>query len=148
MIETFIIMHEIYDKDVTSFLKMRNQEAERTSLRSPKYQLYIEQVNKNIRKYNFSIRIINIWNSLPREVAEAPSVNAFKNRLDRHWRNQDLLYDYKSKLNIDRKAAGGRIKVDLDTVAADYSRWATGVPRAPPPPPPPGQSQSGIKMTV
>ena len=26
------------------------------------------------------------------------------------------------------------------------SRWATGVPRAPPPPP--GQSQIGIKMTV
>ena len=72
MIETFKIMHEIYDKDVTSFLKTRNQEAERTSLRSHKYQLYIEQVNTNIRKYNFSIRIIDIWNSLPREVAEAP----------------------------------------------------------------------------
>ena len=72
MIETYKIMHEIYDKDVTSFLKTRNQEAEITSLTSHKYQLYIEQVNKNIRKYNFSIRIINIWNSLPREVAEAP----------------------------------------------------------------------------
>ena len=31
-----------------------------------------------------------------------------------------LLYDYKSKLNIDRKTAGGRIEVELDTVAADY----------------------------
>ena len=86
MIETYTIMHEIYDTDVTTFLKLRNQETERTSLRSHKYQLYIEPINKNIRKYNFSIRIINIWNNLPREVAEAPSVNTFKNRLDRYWR--------------------------------------------------------------
>ena len=27
-------------------------------------------------------RIIEIWNSLPAEVAEAPSLNAFKNRVD------------------------------------------------------------------
>ena len=122
MIETYKIMHEISDKDVTTFLKLRNQETERTSLRSHKYQLYIEPINKNIRKYNFSIRIINIWNNLPREVAEAPSVNTFKNRLDRYWRDQDLLYDYKAKLNTDRKTTGGRIEVDLDIVAADSSQ--------------------------
>ena len=50
MIETYKIMHEIYDKDVTTFFKLRNQETERTSLRSHKYQLYIEPINKNIRK--------------------------------------------------------------------------------------------------
>ena len=32
LIETYKIMHEIYDKDVASFLTTRNQEAERTSL--------------------------------------------------------------------------------------------------------------------
>ena len=46
MIETYKIMHEISDKDVTTFLKLRNQETERTSLRSHKYQLYIEPINK------------------------------------------------------------------------------------------------------
>ena len=49
------------------------------------------------------------------EVPEAPSVNAFKNRLGRYWRDQDLLYD-KAKLNTDRKTAGGRIEVDLDII--------------------------------
>ncbi len=34
------------------------------------------------QKYYFSIRIINVWNSLPKEVAEASSINSFKNRLD------------------------------------------------------------------
>ena len=49
----------------------------------------------------------------------SPRVNRFKNRLDRYWRDQDLLYDYKAKLNTDRKTAGGRMEVDLDIEAAD-----------------------------
>ena len=33
----------------------------------------------------FSVRTINDWNSLPVNVVEAPSVNSFKSRLDKHW---------------------------------------------------------------
>ena len=29
---------------------------------------------------------------------EADSLNAFKNRLDKYWTNQDVVYDYKSDL--------------------------------------------------
>jgi hypothetical protein len=118
MIEVYKIMNEIYDKNVTTFLKTRVQSVDRTSPRGHKYQLYIERVNKNIRKQNFSIRIINIWNSLPREVAEAPSINSFKNRLDKFWSDQDIVFNYKAKLNINRKSADGRIYEDLETVAA------------------------------
>ena len=118
MIEVYKIMNEIYDKNVTTFLKTRVQSVDRTSPRGHKYQLYIEWVNKNIRKQNFSIRIINIWNSLPREVAEAPSINSFKNRLDKFGCDQDIVFNYKAKLNINRKSADGRIYEDLETVAA------------------------------
>ena len=38
-----------------------------------------------MRINHFSTRVINDWNSLPEEVVCAPSLNAFKNRLDRHW---------------------------------------------------------------
>ena len=31
-------------------------------------------------------------------VVEADSLNAFKNRLDKYWTNQDVVYDYKSDL--------------------------------------------------
>jgi len=36
-----------------------------------------------------SLRVINEWNKLglPQEVVDAPTINAFKNRLDRHWRD-------------------------------------------------------------
>ena len=36
----------------------------------------------DIRKNFFSQRVVNEWNSLPCEVVEAESVNAFKNRYD------------------------------------------------------------------
>ena len=35
----------------------------------------------------FSVRTINDWNSLPVNVVDAPSVNSFKSRLDKHWEN-------------------------------------------------------------
>ena len=37
-----------------------------------------------------SSRIVNEWNELPKEVVDAPSINAFKNRLDRHWNDMGI----------------------------------------------------------
>ena len=33
----------------------------------------------------FSVRVVNAWNSLPEEVVSAPSLNSFKNGLDKLW---------------------------------------------------------------
>ena len=37
-----------------------------------------------MRKYSFSQRVINEWNKLPNDCANASSVNMFKNRIDRY----------------------------------------------------------------
>jgi len=37
----------------------------------------------DIRKFFFSQRVVNKWNSLPVDVVEAVSVNSFKNRYDK-----------------------------------------------------------------
>ena len=62
----------------------------------------------DLRKFLFSVRIVNIWNSLPASVNSANNVNTFKNRLDRFWTNQELMYDYKNSLT----RIGNRSAVD------------------------------------
>jgi len=57
----------------------------------------------NIGKYSSCARVVNIWDSLPNEVVEADTVNAFKYRLDKYWSNQDVLFDF----NADLTGTGG-----------------------------------------
>ena len=50
----------------------------------------------DLRKYNFTNRVILIWNSLSNFVVSAETINTFKNRLDKFWSDQDVLFDYKA----------------------------------------------------
>jgi len=45
------------------------------------------------RKFSFTNRIVNIWNSLPYAVVDVESVDLFKSRLDNFWKFQDVKYD-------------------------------------------------------
>ena len=47
----------------------------------------------NLRGNYFTVRAITTWNNLPEEVVTAPSVNAFKSRLDKHWKGLSTIYD-------------------------------------------------------
>ena len=42
---------------------------------------------------------VNVWNSLSSVVVSADSVNCFKNRLDKFWSNQDIIYDYQAEIH-------------------------------------------------
>jgi len=44
-----------------------------------------------MRKFNFSNRIIPIWNSLTDYVVASPTINTFKARLDKFWEDQDTI---------------------------------------------------------
>ena len=48
---------------------------------------------------NFSLFVQLKSGILSYEVVNAPTVNTFKNRLDRHWANQEVLYDYRATIN-------------------------------------------------
>ena len=40
-----------------------------------------------------------MWNSIPEEIGNAPSINSFKNRLDKLWKDKDTLYDYRAMIS-------------------------------------------------
>ena len=95
----------------------------------PPQEIAIEVINFNYINHqliktfenSFSIRVIKTWNNLPREVAEAPSINSFKNRLDKYWGDQDLVYNFKASLEL-KLIHWGPIDDEPDTVAADRSQ--------------------------
>jgi len=43
-------------------------------------------------------RIVNIWNSLPNYVVDVHSVDLFKTCLDKYWRCQYVIFDWKADL--------------------------------------------------
>jgi len=67
-----------------------------------------------IFRNSFTVRIVNLWNSLPDNVVSANTVNTFKNRLDKFWSDQELVYDYKADLT----RIGNRSLISLDDASA------------------------------
>ena len=80
MIEAYKYLTGKYSVDA-EYIKLDN-----TNTRGHKYKLKNVRTDKSIRQQYFSYRIVNAWNGLPSEVVEAQSLNAFKARLDKHWR--------------------------------------------------------------
>ena len=96
MIEVYKIVTDIYDPKTTNNLfKIRGKQ--NMLLRGHQFTMEHERLYTSNRSNFFVNRIVNNWNSLPREVVGAGSLNAFKNLLDSLWSNQDLLYnDYRA----------------------------------------------------
>ena len=64
----------------------------------------------DVRKYCFTQRIVNIWNSLPEYVVNSSSENSFKNYLDKFWASQEVYYNFK----CDTTGTGNRSLCQLE----------------------------------
>ena len=56
-------------------------------------KLKVHRCKYDLNKYSFCNRVVNKWNALPDSVVLASSVNAFKNRFDKLWDHDDIIYD-------------------------------------------------------
>ena len=92
MIEVFKI-HNTYDEEVTQKFTTRQ-----TSTRGHDFKLFTTTSKRtHPQHHSFHHRVINPWNSLPAAVVNSPTLNTFKNRLDKHWAGLPLKYDHTAR---------------------------------------------------
>ena len=76
IIETYKYIHGCYD--LKSVFKMDTY----GKTRGHEVKIFNERYNTNVRKLVYSVRVAPGWNSLPRGVVNAKSLNSFKKKLD------------------------------------------------------------------
>ena len=75
-----------------------NDTEQRLSTRTNSRKVVYNRANTNIRK-----KIAKYWNKLPANIVSAPSINSFKSRLDKHWKEEELYHaNYKVDISGSR----------------------------------------------
>ena len=87
--------HVVIDADKAVDNQLTEPDTCIQTTRGNNYKLQKCVCHYNLRKYPFCSRVVNVWNSLPNNVVEADTINIFKNRLDKHWLNQEVLFNFK-----------------------------------------------------
>ena len=82
MIQVYKIMHGIDKIDKDKFFTMHTYAA----TRGHSLKLFKRRSRLLVRANSFSHRVVDNWNSLTEDIVNAPSLNAFKSRLNRFWR--------------------------------------------------------------
>ena len=93
LIEVFRLVKGFEDIDYRDLFKFRDTGV----TRGHSFKFFKGQCNLDVRKYYFSYRIVNAWNSLPAEAVECTTVNAFKAHLTSE-RLTTLMGDYMSRV--------------------------------------------------
>ena len=96
MIETYKLLHDKYYGEYSQLVKLHASHISKEGTRGHSFKLCQEGSKLNLRRQSFPVRITKVWNQLPNSVVTAPNVNTFKNRLDRHWREEDFLYNHEA----------------------------------------------------
>ena len=82
MVECYKFTHEDYNSTFPFLMKSSTMPKTRGhSLRFVKRDCKLD-----VRQKFFTNRVVNLWNSLPESVVTAPTLDTFKNRLDRSWK--------------------------------------------------------------
>ena len=95
MIETFKIVTGIYDIVVSPSMLVAGSSY---ATRGHNFRLQKIMARYDLRKYYFTNRVVNMWNSLSSYVVSAESVNCFKNQLDNFWKDQEIIYNFRAEI--------------------------------------------------
>ena len=81
MVQVYKILNDIDKVDKAKLFSM----ATYNRTRGHPLKLFKERPRLNVRANSFSNRVTNTWNQLPEDIVMAPSLNAFKGRLNKYW---------------------------------------------------------------
>ena len=91
MLETFKYLNGQYNSAPILHLDTR---AHGTTTRGHQLKLEKGRSRLDVRKHFFTQRVVNLWNALPVNLVSAPTVNAFKNRLEKKlWKDAPFTTD-------------------------------------------------------
>ena len=93
MIELYKIMNEHYDAEVSPHPTRREGTTRGHSLK-----IFKERARTRLRQNHLLIRAVDAWNHLPENVVAAPSLDSFKNRLDKVWCDQPVKFVFDEEL--------------------------------------------------
>ena len=116
MIETYKITSGKYDNEIQNIFPMYKDHVKRPGNRGHSKKIFKTRTNLNLRKHFFTNRVIDFWNRLPEAVVSAPSVKSFERRLDKIWKDEEILYNFES---IIPTQAITRINVTIDLEKED-----------------------------
>ena len=100
MINTYKILSGVHERKLCPKFQMKADVTGRGGRTS--MAIYQERCKTDVRKFFFSTRIVAVWNTLPKEVVEAKSVESFKRNIDKAWKNERVKFDYKESLSLVR----------------------------------------------
>ncbi len=95
LIEIYKIMQQKYDARVNLALLLIND-----TTRGNTKKIFKARCRTQLRQNVFQFRVVNVWNSLPRCVVEAETIQTFERRLDKHWANQGIKYNFEESLAL------------------------------------------------
>ena len=113
MIETFKITRRVYDSVASTVMSMAGLNQRPT--RGHPYKLHKRRTKTRCRQLFFTERVPNVWNSLSSNILEARSIEAFERRIDRYWKDQDIVYNYEAALSL------GHLNQDGNDISPDSS---------------------------
>jgi hypothetical protein len=90
LIQTYKIINGVDGVDMKKIFTFSHNDTTRNS----QGKIFVQHCKTNKRKFSFSHRVANHWNSLPANTKFAPTVNGFKNILDSIPKFQKLFFEY------------------------------------------------------
>ena len=92
MIEVYKILNGKYDAQIVPKLAL----SENVNTRGNSFKLKTDRPKYDLRKFSSAYRIVNLWNALSDSIVCADSTNSFKNKLDSHWKNEQMYFNYEA----------------------------------------------------